>query len=134
MSKIVCILIALLSLTTGAASVAVAGPKLRTIPPETVAEMRRKGEPVTLVQINGGSRTPVIHGSARVQLNDIDEWAAKTDKNTMIVCYCTCPANETGNRAAKRLMELGFRNVYVFEGGLKAWNDMVKERQQRAPM
>ena len=132
MFKTLVVRVLLVAAVAAVAATALAGEKLKTLPPETVAEMRRKGEPITLVQINGGSRTPAITGSARVQLAEIDKWAAGRDKREMILCYCTCPANETGNRAAKRLMELGFRNVYVFEGGLRAWYEMVKARQQRA--
>jgi rhodanese-related sulfurtransferase len=43
------------------------------------------------------------------------------DKNQQIIVYCAsldCPASP---KAAEKLIRLGYRNVYDFEGGLAGW-------------
>ena len=67
-----------------------------------------------------------IAGSRWVAANSITEKRAEelvASKGETIVVYCgsqTCPSSKM---AAQKLTELGYTNVYAFEGGLKDWTD-----------
>ena len=47
-----------------------------------------------------------------------------TDRDQEIICYCN--GGTRGPRAAKALMELGYRNVVVLEGGLRRYMSMFE--------
>jgi len=47
-----------------------------------------------------------------------------TDRDQEIICYCN--GGTRGPRAAKALMELGYRNVAVLEGGLRRYMSMFE--------
>lgn len=65
-----------------------------------------------------------IKGAINIPLKSIGgEAKARFDEDDEIVVYCSdeeCTASPT---AAKKLDDLGFKNVYDFEGGKKAWRD-----------
>lgn len=67
-----------------------------------------------------------IAGSRWVAVNSITEKLAEelvASKGETIVVYCgsqTCPSSKL---AAGKLSEMGYTNVYAFEGGLKDWTD-----------
>jgi len=106
--------------------------KVKLVAPEKVAEMRQNREPVKIIEIALGSRSPAISGAQKVPMSKLDEWAKGVEKNLFIVAYCTCSKDQAAMNAARRLQSLGFTNVHLFEGGLPAWNEMVKARQQAA--
>ena len=60
-----------------------------------------------------------IPGSIHVRLNDLGSKGKKLRKDKEIVVYC-----QNGNRsiwAIKRLMGMGFTNLYNLKGGYSAW-------------
>ncbi|MFO7852139.1 MAG: rhodanese-like domain-containing protein [Bacteroidota bacterium] len=65
-----------------------------------------------------------IKGAVNIPLKMIGTKAEeKYDKDDEIVVYCSdadCNASPT---AAKKLEDLGFKNVYDFEGGKKEWRE-----------
>lgn len=65
-----------------------------------------------------------IKGAINIPLKTIATEAKKRfDKDQEIVVYCTdydCTSSPT---AAKKLEEIGFNNVYDYEGGKKEWKD-----------
>ncbi|MCB2196714.1 MAG: rhodanese-like domain-containing protein [Bacteroidetes bacterium] len=65
-----------------------------------------------------------IKGAINIPLKRIGTVAKdKFNKDDEIIVYCSdysCSASPT---AAKKLDDLGFRNVYDFEGGKKEWKD-----------
>lgn len=44
-------------------------------------------------------------------------------KDRRIVLYCASEQCDASPKAAKRLEEAGFENVYDYHGGVKAWKD-----------
>lgn len=57
--------------------------------------------------------------------DNFDEEAAKLDKNAAVYIYC-----KSGNRSAKaasRMRETGFGQVYELKGGITAWEQANKE-------
>jgi len=62
-----------------------------------------------------------IKGSINVPLNVLESVVKDWDKNREIVTYCAnnkCPASSI---AFQTLKNLGFKNVSVYEGGIKEW-------------
>ena len=60
-----------------------------------------------------------IPGSIHIELSDIGNKAKKLRKDKDLVVYC-----QSGNRsiwAIKRLMGMGFTNLYNLKGGYGAW-------------
>ena len=58
-----------------------------------------------------------------IRLSGFDEKVAEMfpNKKRMIITYCTGPGWKSSFDAAGRLEELGFTNVYEYQGGLKEW-------------
>ena len=62
-----------------------------------------------------------ILGSLNVPLKKLKTAAEKWNKEQEIIVYCasyTCPASK---EAFKVLKELGFANIWAYEGGMKEW-------------
>jgi rhodanese-related sulfurtransferase len=60
-----------------------------------------------------------IPGSVHVPLSDIGDRIKKLKKDKEMVVYC-----QNGNRsiwAIKRLMGMGYKNLYNLKGGYRAW-------------
>ncbi len=63
-----------------------------------------------------------IPGAVHVPLTDIGTKAKKIKKDKEVVVYC-----QSGNRsiwAIKRLMGMGFTNLWNLKGGYRAWKSM----------
>jgi rhodanese-related sulfurtransferase len=93
-----------------------------------VDEVRRRidaGEPILFVD----SREPdaweqsseKLPGAVRVLSDAVDEHAAQLAKGRPLVTYCTTAGEAASSKTARRLEELGFRDVAVLIGGLDAW-------------
>jgi rhodanese-related sulfurtransferase len=63
----------------------------------------------------------LIPGSRRVSVDRVAREAARLPRDTAIVVYCADANCPDSRQAATELTVLGFKNVRVFEGGLKAW-------------
>ena len=62
-----------------------------------------------------------IKGSINVPLKELKDFAQHTDKQVPLVVYCVgyvCPASA---QAWHTLHELGFQEVYAYEGGMNEW-------------
>jgi rhodanese-related sulfurtransferase len=66
-----------------------------------------------------------LPGARNLPLAELDQTAARLapDPETPLVTYCSGPTCANSRIAARRLVELGYRNVRVFEGGKAAWRD-----------
>jgi rhodanese-related sulfurtransferase len=49
--------------------------------------------------------------------------AAVSDKNGLVVTYCSNPKCPASARLAKRLKELGYTNVIEYPAGIAGWTD-----------
>jgi len=63
-----------------------------------------------------------------ISVNAINHKAPEvlTDSEQEIICYCNGGAR--GPRAAKALMELGYHNVAVLDGGLRRYMSLFEEQ------
>lgn len=65
-----------------------------------------------------------IEGAINIPLKKIGtEAKQRFDEDTEIVVYCSDYECSSSPTAAKKLDDLGFTNVYVYEGGKKEWKE-----------
>jgi rhodanese-related sulfurtransferase len=62
-----------------------------------------------------------IKGSMNVPLEELKDFALSTSKDTPIVVYCASYICPISAQAWHTLHELGFENVYAYEGGMNEW-------------
>ncbi len=62
-----------------------------------------------------------IVGSINVPLEKLKDFAQKLDKETNIVVHCSSYMCKASVEAWKILHELGFKNVWAYEGGINEW-------------
>ena len=62
-----------------------------------------------------------IEGSINIPFEMIEEQAATIDKNAQVVIYCSNYQCSTSEYAARKLCSQGFKNVWVYEGGIAEW-------------
>lgn len=66
------------------------------------------------------SRATIPHAK-RENPQAVDSWARNYDKTNPMVLYCSSPTEQTSAEAADRLIELGFSQVFVLNGGWLVW-------------
>lgn len=65
-----------------------------------------------------------IQGAINVPLSEIGrKLKGKFDTDQEIVVYCANRSCGASPKAAKKLDQLGFKNVYDYEGGKKDWKE-----------
>lgn len=62
-----------------------------------------------------------IKNSLNVPLAELKSFAEQTPKDTMIVVYCAHSNCDLSARAWHVLHELGFDNLFAYEGGMREW-------------
>ena len=62
-----------------------------------------------------------IPGAINIPLEKLSEKAKEFKKSQRIVVYGETHTDETSNRAAEMLEQMGFRKVSDFDGGVYAW-------------
>jgi phage shock protein E len=80
---------------------------------------QKKGIMVLDVRTNKEYEQGHIPGSVHVQLSEIGDKVKKLKKDKELLVYC-----QNGNRsiwAIKRLMGMGYKNLYNLKGGYNAW-------------
>jgi membrane protein DedA with SNARE-associated domain/rhodanese-related sulfurtransferase len=65
----------------------------------------------------------IIPGSLFADERMLDNIAATVDRDRKVVIYCSCPNEVSAAWMAKKLTELGFKDVVPLRGGLEAWRD-----------
>ncbi len=83
-------------------------------------------ENVVLVEVIGPNTYRDYHlpGAIRIPVDDNFEQeirAAIPDNSTPVVVYCLNHACKASPKAARRLDQLGYRNVYDYEAGKQDW-------------
>ncbi len=64
-----------------------------------------------------------IKNSLNVPLVELKSFAEHTPKDTCIVVYCAHSNCDASARAWHVLHELGFDNLFAYEGGMREWYD-----------
>ncbi len=62
-----------------------------------------------------------IKGAVRQLPDKIDEWAAGLDKKKTYVLYCLKENEATSAEVGAKMMNMGFKKVYVLKGGFFEW-------------
>lgn len=62
-----------------------------------------------------------IKGSVHVPFNEIERYASSLDRSSEVIIYCSNYMCASSGYAAKKLRELGFTKVSVYEGGIAEW-------------
>ncbi len=100
--------------------------KIISITAEQLLDKINKKENFTLVDVLLPSSYKKWHipSAINIQIDEIDEKAPKLlNKNDEIVVYCASFDCQSSTRAAKRLAELGYKNILNYEGGKREWDE-----------
>lgn len=65
----------------------------------------------------------IIRGAMLANLNDIDRAVEGIPRRRELVTYCSFPNEATSARAARTLIEHGYRRVHPLQGGLLEWEE-----------
>jgi len=91
-------------------------------------EMKAKldrGQGIVVVEALGPAYFEEAHlpGALNLPHDQVDELAPRLipDKDTEVVVYCSNLACQNSVIASRRLVQLGYRNVFEYEGGKQDW-------------
>lgn len=87
--------------------------RLKEAPPPVVLDVRS--------HTAQGLELRRIPGALHMPLQDVGQQLGELPRDRDIVLYCTCPNEASAAKAAKLLMNHGFRRVRPLRGGLAAW-------------
>jgi rhodanese-related sulfurtransferase len=62
-----------------------------------------------------------IPNSINIPKGNEDEFERRFDRDKPIIVYCASPDCDASPTVAKRLIALGFREVFDYEGGMSDW-------------
>jgi rhodanese-related sulfurtransferase len=100
---------------------------VKTISTEKLQERLEQGNSLHFwnVLTDGYFKGEMIPGSRRVPLDTIgrEESETQSPKGEEIIVYCGGPKCPQSLQAAQKLMDLGYRNVKAYEGGLEEWKN-----------
>jgi membrane protein DedA with SNARE-associated domain/rhodanese-related sulfurtransferase len=105
--------------------------RLRVVSPALLYQNLRTGKKVAvldLLDVEGQDDTttiPGIPGAARISPGPLRSSAkVRVPPDVQIVLYCSSPNQLTSARTALALRGKGISNVWVLQGGLKAWREL----------
>ena len=100
---------------------------MNTITKEELLEKIKQNETFHLLDVRDTPDYQKEHivGAVHMLISEMNrgKWEALFDKQDVIVTYSLdidCPAK---NIAAKKMAELGFRNVFAYQGSWKEWKE-----------
>lgn len=110
---------------------------MKKLTTEQLDRMRREQD-LTLVHVLGKLAFDQEHipGSANAPVESedfVDRVAGLAgDRTRPVVVYCSGAQCDASPKAARKLEEAGFKQVYDYEGGLEAWKEAGKEVAEAA--
>jgi rhodanese-related sulfurtransferase len=79
-------------------------------------------KPVVIIDVrHKGDYSHKIKGALQIPLDEIEARMKEIPRNKEIVAYCACPAEQTSNAAAVKLLNNGYKKVFALKGGWKSW-------------
>jgi rhodanese-related sulfurtransferase len=102
---------------------------MQTLSTQQLEQLRRDKPDVPVINVlsEDNYRKAHIPETDNVPLdsdNFIEQVESKAgSKENEVVVYCASPECDASPKAAKKLEEAGFQNVYDYEGGTKAWKE-----------
>jgi rhodanese-related sulfurtransferase len=101
-------------------------PEMRRVDALTLRQWQRDGKDMVLLDVlpEAVFRRGHLPGAINIVSDDVIERSAAElpDKHRLIVVYCASARCKRAMRAAKRLEDLGYRNLVHFAGGKEEWN------------
>lgn len=101
-----------------------------TVQRVAAVELRRRlgaGQPPLLLDVRRSealARSPCgIADAVPITLEDADPEIPDLPRHTPLVVYCLCSGQASSTRIALRLVEAGYSDVAVLDGGLPAWEN-----------
>jgi membrane protein DedA with SNARE-associated domain/rhodanese-related sulfurtransferase len=105
--------------------------RLRVVSPALLYQNLQSGKKVAVLDLldvegqENAKAIPGIPGAARVSPTPLRSSAkVRVPPDVQIVLYCSTPNQLTSARTALALRRKGISNVWVLQGGLKAWRDL----------
>jgi rhodanese-related sulfurtransferase len=95
---------------------------LPVISPKALHE-RMQAEPMLVYDLNDESRwlAERVPGARHLDHKSIQADDLPTDRDAVMVFYCSNPLCRKAPNAARRAIGLGHRNVYVMSAGISGW-------------
>lgn len=75
-----------------------------------------------------------IAGSINVPFDQVEIFAKDLDRNAEMVVYCANYMCTASGSAAQKLKEMGFQNVWAYEGGTAEWYQMNMKSEGKYPV
>ena len=75
-----------------------------------------------------------IAGSINVPFEQVETFAKDLDRSTEMVVYCANYMCTSSMAAAQKLKEMGFENVWAYEGGTAEWYQMNQKAEGSYPV
>jgi rhodanese-related sulfurtransferase len=101
---------------------------LNTIPPQRLHAIRDEGKKINLIDVRTVAeyRAGHVAGAQLIPLDELnaetltasEQYAGAGKEQTL---YLTCHAGLRAQQAAERLVDAGFHNIALLEGGTQAW-------------
>jgi membrane protein DedA with SNARE-associated domain/rhodanese-related sulfurtransferase len=105
--------------------------RLRVVSPVLLYRSLQEGKkvvPLDLLDVEGQENakgTPGIPGAARISPTPLRSSSKiRVPPDVQVVLYCSSPNQLTSARTALALRRKGISNVWVLQGGLKAWREL----------
>jgi rhodanese-related sulfurtransferase len=95
---------------------------LKSIAPSDLHQLiQQRG--VTVIDVNSSSswRSARVSGSLNLEPATFREGDLPTDRDTVLVFYCSNPFCRKAPNAARRAKGMGYRNVRVMSAGISGW-------------
>lgn len=101
-------------------------PAVEFITAEELKAKIGRGEPVTIIDVRSAGSDGRIKGALNVKLRKLKSRLAlaplsNLSRESEVVTYCACPADESSKRAAQILLGAGFKRVRALKDGWRAW-------------
>jgi rhodanese-related sulfurtransferase len=108
----------------------------RKITRDEIVDLLAAGEPFQLVETLRAEHFEQGHlpGAVHIYFEDVEERAPEllTDKDALIVTYCSNTACQNSRIAAEKLAKLGYTDVRRYEEGKQDWTEAGLELEVMA--
>ena len=109
--------------------------KVEFIAPDELKTKIAKNEAVTVVDLRGPSvyaqSDKTIQGAIHTKVRRVVYRLNKVPRDSEVITYCACPADQAAIIAARSLLANGFKRVRVLKGGWNAWLQTDGQLQPR---
>jgi rhodanese-related sulfurtransferase len=110
--------------------------KVDFIAPEELKTRIANNTPVTIVDVRGptvyAQSDKTVQGAIHTKVRRVVHRLKDVSRDSEVVTYCSCPADEAAIIAARSLMTNGFKKVRVLKGGWNAWLEVGGQVRPRA--